>query len=655
MRIGRSLPLTSLLFFALVGCGESDSDDSGDLSGPDNPSEVDNQKSLSEQYNAALSDVSNASQSVDSAYQSALDINESMTLSEVESRVDGFLDALLEYAQTLRSLDEAGNQIQVQSAMASLATGIKSVGQGERIQAYGLFDDLIGFLPGASNVGVANAKAIEDTVAKAKEKGENLKRLVESGDIEADQYGNTVMSELSSVVSTGAGWVFSGFAGVVGGAAAGAAGLTMLPALAVGAATGGVAGVVYNYVFTAGETENGECVSNCAVVTGSTNEKGQALIPADMQGELVLSRSDRHPVSIPDFEISESEANTALTFDEKPVTEPFEPVEIAPEEPELSPTCADVASLSAGFEAMGAGEVWATVKTAPEVSGCSIDLTGGRIYSDSETLALDSQRFTSGEILSISGPAYGDFTVSMNLRSVASGTRRTLSANFEQDGVGIVSISPVNPDFWLKTGETVFVDDLAFNASFIDGSSRVVMGSTDSAIQWQFAGGVGNYAQGAFQSAEPGMANFTVSYEDSNEKTVSTTYTIRVETDEEPEPPGDGTVQVGAMNVIYFFEGERLECTAWSEIPFYEWASREEARRLYAEACAESETCEVVSSCPTDWISACENYAQPTEGDLGDIALSVYRYSRPDLDADPNDPGFQEFCTTRRGTFRTNF
>src|SRR5690554_1271682 len=86
----------------LAGCGGSDSDADKDGEGSLPPPSVSDQQTLSKQYNSAVSDAIEASKGVDSAYQKALAIDDTMSLSEVQARIDSFLDALLAYANTLR-------------------------------------------------------------------------------------------------------------------------------------------------------------------------------------------------------------------------------------------------------------------------------------------------------------------------------------------------------------------------------------------------------------------------------------------------------------------------------------------------------------------------------------------------------------------------
>lgn len=543
----RCILFTSVSLFTLVGCGgSSDSDSEKDGQTP-----TDNgQKAYSKQYNMAVSSVNNTSQSVNAAYQRALAISDDMPLSEVQSRVDILMEALLAYADALREMDTAGSQVRAQAFVYDYPMGTKHAPIGDyQVSAQNLFEDFLGYLPGASSVGAAHAAGVRDTVAKAKEKGAHLKELVDSEEISNGQYGNTLVSELKGALSTGADWLFSGFMGVTVGATVGgvasAAGVTLVPALAIGAvgsAVGGTAGLIYNYVFTSGEVANGKCSSDCSVTTGKSNDKGQIFVPADTQGNLVLSSPDNHPISISGVALSEGDANAKLIADNTPVSEPFEPKPVVinppeavePTAPEL--TCSDISSLSASFALQGPGEVWMKAKVIPDVSGCELDLSGVRISSESGSWELEDMRFDNDETLSLLGPGNGDFTVSLTLSAADSEARRSLSETIEQDALGAISIEPVNDQFWLKVGESVPVGYLAQRVFFSDGSSSIILGSDNPNIQWRFDRGVGDFSNGDFSSEKSGTGVFTVSFTDDNDHTVQTVVSILVKPAEGSQP-----------------------------------------------------------------------------------------------------------------------
>ena len=623
-------PLILLGALFLSGCGgSSDSGDSNSNDASDDLPQVDSQQEASKQYNKVVADVVEAGEGVDEAHQSVRAISNDMSFEEVDSRVNRFLDAVAEYDAALQVMSNSSAKLEATAANTLTASArapsmrVIHVDAGTPVRSQGLANDIIGFVPGLSDV--ANIFGLGEMVGEAKDKAEELGPEVESGNIDSEQYGNLVTSELGNVFTTGAGLIVSGIAATAATATASAVGVTVLPATIVGGLAGGTTSLVYNYVFTGGETENGECVDDCIVATGKTNEKGQAFIPEGVSGDLVVTRSDNHPVSFSDFEIDETEANTIIDKDDTPINEPIEErVTVTPEPPpETVKTCADIASLRPNFENLGSGDLRMTVSTIPEVAGCDLKLTQGRIFSEAQNFTLDDERFKGETTLSIPVPAFGDFSVALTLEALASDARLTFSRKFEQDEVAIISLEPVNPDFWLKTGESIPIDYVAIKGTFVDGKSVIFFDSDDPAIERQFLGGAGSVSpEGIFESGEPGTANFRIEYRDPNnsDSTASLNYTIRVEADEEDsdggedvgdgnEDVGDGTVVVGEFNRL----GPR-RCEAFTRIPDFGDATLQDQLEGLVEGCNFQDNCEVVPSCPTDWVASCEGRSTNGEG-----------------------------------------
>lgn len=616
--------LTMFLLASVVACG------GGGSSGKD---DGDNASATAKAYTAAVNQVNTKAVKLASAHDTLFGPQSPLTTTAFNTAHDGWLDAMADYADAIEGALVAAGPYQARSVSSSKANLGKSAS-----------DEFLSLVPGTdSGIGLSTVKEMRDSVQTARDTRAKLEEEYQAGLIDEQEYRAAVFRESQAqagrLVIVGGAAVGGAFVSTVGGLAAGATGLSLLPVIAVGTLTGYVGGKVFSYLFTSSQDGTDSCTGGCTIVSGQSDD-GTILLPAGETGTLTIAQEDSQPVSIGNIRLNPEVTETIIHVDAQPDNEPFESagirIEENQEEPSALPTCADIASLTMDFTAGTIlNNARLTVNSIPPVEGCEI-LVSGQVEASAPfgTMPI-RQTIRTGEDVSFGAPAFGDYLLSVQLQVLANGLDTRLSRYITQPEAGISLIEPVSPPFSVAIGERLDLGHLYVRLHFADGARRVVSAVSDPFLTWQMQNNKGALADGFFTAAEPGVAEFLVAYDDGENAIGSGPYTVNVE----GEISNGDEVITGLISTLYStMGGEKSHCVSYSQYPL-SWSADDVS--TFTQSCSALSGCELVAACPADWVNACE---QASAANMGGAILNSYYYT---------PIGAESVCNQEGGVWKT--
>lgn len=341
-------------------------------------------------YSNQLADLSTINQSFVEATHDFLSANLSnLSVSEVNSLMDKFIKTGEDFVANLEAIEKF---------QKNSSGGYAEKSASEVCTVYDVVPTL------DNGVGVGLVKSVGDIIGEAKGDINNLNKMLESGEIDENEYKDAVDELRQKKLLKAGGLTIGAITGTGAAIVTGAVvGVATLPAIATVAVVGGVVGGTVTWFANWYSGANKSAIadeSKMYLISGKTTNGG--IIPLNHLKSgmnLTLVPEGMAPITITNFKLPESGINRTIEFEPKDLNnaskeEGYEVCFI--DEPMAASSCSDVLFVNA-YPSPANPEpgqdvtVYATV--TPPISDCSISfsIVGTDGYSDSETALTNSQ------------------------------------------------------------------------------------------------------------------------------------------------------------------------------------------------------------------------------------------------------------------------
>ena len=341
-------------------------------------------------YSNQLADLSTVNQSFVEATHDFLSANlNDLSVSEVSSIMDEFIKTGEDFVATLEAIENfqknssGGYAEKSASAVCTVYDVVPTLDNG---------------------VGVGLVKSVGDIIGEAKGDIKNLDKMLESGEIDENEYKDAADELRQKKLLKAGGLTIGAITGTGAAIVTGAViGVATLPAIATVAVVGGVVGGTVTWFANWYSGANKSAIadeSNMYLISGKTTNGG--IIPLNHLKSgmnLTLVPQGMAPVTITNFELPESGINRTIEFEPKDLKnaskeEGYEVCFI--DETMAASSCSDVMFVNAYPSPANPDpgqNVTVYASITPPIGGCSISfsIVGTDGYSDSETASTNSQ------------------------------------------------------------------------------------------------------------------------------------------------------------------------------------------------------------------------------------------------------------------------
>ena len=341
-------------------------------------------------YSNQLADLSTINQSFVEATHDFLSANLSnLSVSEVSSLMNKFIKTGEDFVANLEAIEKfqknssGGYSEKSASAVCTVYDVVPTLDNG---------------------VGVGLVKSVGDIIGEAKGDIKNLNKMLESGEIDENEYKDAADELRQKKLLKAGGLTIGAITGTGAAIVTGAViGVATLPAIATVAVVGGVVGGTVTWFANWYSGANKSAIadeSKMYLISGKTTNGG--IIPLNHLKSgmnLTLVPEGMAPITITNFKLPESGINRTIEFEPKDLKsaskeEGYEVCFI--DEPMAASSCSDVMFVNAYPSPANPNpgqDVTVYAAVTPPISGCSIsfNIVGTDGYSDSETALTNSQ------------------------------------------------------------------------------------------------------------------------------------------------------------------------------------------------------------------------------------------------------------------------